>query len=148
MKRRVKGLQRILKVRDTQKKLKETALQKASNHCSALEQSVMRIKSLQLETLSPAEAENADMLSAKMELASRLVDAERKMEVTIETARQDFADAERQNLAARSACEGTAKLLSSKQKKIRKATVLKADTENNILYNIDNNKRKELRNDW
>lgn len=141
MKRRMKGLQRILKVRDTQKKLKETALQKASNHCSALQQSATRIKNLQTETLSHAEADSVDMLSAKMELVGRLADAERKMELSIETARQEFAYAERQNIAARASYEGTEKLLNSKRKVQRKAEISKAENEHNILYNNDNKKR-------
>jgi len=148
MKRRMKGLQRILKVRDTQKKLKETALQKASNQCSALKNSATRIKNLQFETLSHADAENANLLSAKMELVGRLVDAERKIELSIETARQDFAHAERQNIAARATYEGTEKLLNSKRKKLQKAEIYKADNEHNILYNIDNNKRREWSDDW
>ncbi len=148
MKRRMKGLSRILKVRDTQKKLKETALQKASNHCSALQHSATRIKNLQLETLSHADADNVDMLSARMELAGRLADAERKMEISIETARQEFAHAERQNIAARASFEGTEKLLNSKRRKVRKLEVFKTDNENNILYNIDNNKKTERHNDW
>ena len=102
MKRRMKGLQRILKVRDTQKRLKETALQKAGNHCAALKHSATRIKHLHAETLSHGITEQADMLAAKMELADRLVDAQHKMDVSIETARQEFADAERQNIAAQS----------------------------------------------
>lgn len=148
MKRRIKGLQRILKVRDTQKKLKETALQKASNHCAALKNSATRIKSLQLETLSHAEAENVDMLSAKMELVGRLADAERRMDISIETARQEFAHAERQNIAARATYEGTEKLLNSKRKMIRKTEVFKADKDHNILYNIDNKCDEKLCDDW
>lgn len=148
MKRRMKGLQRILKVRDTQKKLKETALQKASNQCSALKHSATRIKNLQLETLTHAEADDVDMLSAKMELVGRLADAERKMEISIETARQEFAHAERQNIAARATYEGTEKLLESKRKKIRKLEIFKADVGHNILYNIDNNKNNEQLDDW
>ena len=138
MKRRVKGLQRILNVRDTQKKMKERALQQASNQCTALEHSATRIKNLQMETLSHSLADDVDMLSAKMELIGRLADAETKMEQSIETARQAFAHAERQNFAARAAYEGTEKLLKSKRKKLRKMEVFKADKRNNILYNIDN----------
>lgn len=141
MKRRMRGLQRILKVRDTQKRLKETALQKASNHCQALQHSATRIKNLQLETLSQAEADSVDMLSAKMELVGRLADAERKMEISIETARQEFAHAERQNIAARATYEGTEKVLKSKRKTMEKLEVFKVDNQNNILYNIDKSNR-------
>ncbi|GAB5486463.1 MAG: hypothetical protein Pars2KO_00330 [Parasphingorhabdus sp.] len=141
MKRRVKGLQRILKVRDTQKKMKETALQKASNQCFALEHSVTRIKNLQMETMSQSDADNVDMLSARMELIGRLTDAERKMEISIETARQEFARAERQNIAARAVYEGTEKLLNSKQKKMKKLETFKADNRYNLLYSNDNNRK-------
>lgn len=148
MKRRMKGLQRILKVRDTQKRLKETALQKAGNHCAALKHSATRIKNLHAETLSHGIAEQADMLAAKMELAERLVDAQQKMDVSIETARQEFAHAERQNIAAQSTYEGTDKLLKSKLRKARRAEIFHADISHNMLYNIDNKRRKERRNDW
>lgn len=148
MKRRMKGLHRILKVRDTQKKLKETALQKASNQCSALQHSATRIKNLQLETLSHADADTVDMLAAKMELVGRLADAERKMEMSIETARQEFAHAERQNIAARATYEGTEKLLESKRKQMQKLEVFKTDIHHNILYNIDNNNITGQRDDW
>lgn len=141
MKRRMRGLQRILKVRDAQKRLKETALQKASNQCQALQHSATRIRNLQLETLSQAEADSVDMLSARMELVGRLVDAEQKMEISIESARQEFAHAERQNIAARASYEGTEKVLKSKRKKMEKLEVFKADNQHNILYNIDNNIR-------
>lgn len=143
MKRKVRGLKRILKVRDTQKKLKEIALVKAGNHCVALEHNANRIRNLQNEALSDTEAINADMLSARMELSGRLVDAERSIEASIETARQDFAHAERQNLAARKTFESTEKLLHSHLRKARKAEIFKTDVRHNILYNIDNNKKKD-----
>jgi hypothetical protein len=148
MKRRMKGLQRILKVRDTQKKLKEAALQKAGNHVSALEHSATRIKYLQTETLAQDRGGSASQLSAKMELAGRLMNAERKMEVSIESARQEFAYAERQNLAARSTYDGTEKLLNSTIKRVRKAEVFKGELDNNLLYNIDNNRKKESGDGW
>jgi len=148
MTRKVKGLQRILKVRDTQKKLKEIALTKAGNHCAALEHNVSRIRKLHTETLSDVEAVDADMLSARMELSGRLVDAERSIEASIETARQDFAHAERQNIAARTTFESTEKLLHSNLRKARKAEVFKTDISNNILYNIGNNKRKDRCDDY
>ena len=148
MKRKVKGLQRILKVRDTQKKLKELALAKAHNHCAVLEHNKSRIKKLHTETLSNVEAVDADMLSARMELSGRLVDAERSIEASIETARQDFAHAERQNLAARTTYESTEKLFHSSLKKARRAEIFKTDIRHNLLYNIGNNKRKDCRDDW
>jgi hypothetical protein len=147
MKRKVRGLKRILKVRDTQKKLKEIALAKASNHCVALEHNANRIRNLQNEALSDTEAINADMLSARMELSGRLVDAERSIEASIETARQDFAHAERQNLAARTTYEGTEKLLQSNLRKARRAEMFKTDVRHNILYNIGNNRKKDHRDD-
>tara|TARA_R110000772_G_scaffold31902_10_gene78424 strand:+ start:446 stop:892 length:447 start_codon:yes stop_codon:yes gene_type:complete len=147
MKPKVKGLQRILKVRDTQKKLKEIALAKAGNHCVALEHNANRIRKLQTETLSDVEAINADMLSARMELSGRLVDAERSIEASIETARQDFAHAERQNFAARTTYESTEKLLHSNLRKARKAEIFKTDIRHNILYNISNNRRRDRSDD-
>ncbi len=147
MKRKVKGLQRILKVRDTQKKLKEMALAKAGNHCAALEHNADRIRKLQIESLSDVQAVNADMLSARMELSGRLVDAERSIEASMEKARQDFAHAERQNLAARTTYEGTEKLLHSNLRKARKAEIFKTDVRHNILYNIGNNRKKDRRDD-
>lgn len=148
MKRRMKGLQRILKVRDTQKKLKEAALQKAGNHVSALENSATRIKYLQTETLAQDRGGSASQLSAKMELAGRLINAECKMEVSIESARQEFAYAERQNLAARLTYDGTEKLLNSTVKRVRKAETFKGELDNNLLYNIDNNRKKESNDGW
>ena len=139
MKPKVKGLQRILKVRDTQKKLKEIALAKAGNHCVALEHNANRIRKLQTETLSDVEAINADMLSARMELSGRLVDAERSIEASIETARQDFA--------ARTTYESTEKLLHSNLRKARKAEMFKTDIRHNILYNISNNRRRDRSDD-
>ncbi len=147
MKRKVKGLQRILKVRDTQKKLKESALAKAANRCASLQNSADRIRGLQTEIFSDVEAISADMLSARMELSGRLVDAERSIEASIETARQEFAHAERQSLAARSTYEGTEKLLQSNLRKARKAEIFKTDIKHNILYNIGNNKKKDRRDD-
>lgn len=148
MKRKVKGLQRILKVRDTQKKLKESALAKASNHCAALEHNANRIRNLQTDTLSGFKRIDVDMLSAQMELSGRLVDAERSIEASIETARQDFAHAERQNLAARTTYDGTEKLLKNNLQKARRAEVFKTDIRHNILYNIGNNRKKDDRDDW
>lgn len=147
MKRKVKGLQRILKVRDTQKKLKEMALAKAGKHCATLEHNASRIRKLHIETLSDVEAVSADTLSARMELSGRLVDAERSIEASIETARQDFAHAERQNLAARTTYEGTEKLLQSNLRKARRAEMFKTDVRHNILYNIGNNRKKDHRDD-
>lgn len=148
MKRKVKGLQRILKVRDTQKKLKESALAKAGNHCVTLEHNATRIKNLQTETLSDVEAISVDMLSARMELSGRLVHAERSIEASIETARQVFAHAERQRLAARTTYEGTEKLLHSNLRKARRAETFKTDVRHNILYNIGINRKKDSRDDW
>ncbi|MEW4466472.1 hypothetical protein AB1K62_01395 [Parasphingorhabdus sp. JC815] len=148
MTRKVKGLQRILKVRDTQKKLKEMALTKAGNHCAALEHNVRRIRKLHTETLSDVVAVDADMLAARMELAGRLVVAEQSIEASIETARQDFAHAERQNLAARTTFESTEKLFQSNLRKARKAEIFKTDVQHNLLYNIGNNKKKDRCNDY
>lgn len=144
----MKGLQRILKVRDTQKKLKESALAKVGKHCATLEHNADRIRKLHIDTQSDVEAINADMLSARMELSGRLVNAERSIEAAIETARQDFAHAERQNLAARTTYEGTEKLLHSNLRKARKAEIFKTDVRHNILYNISNNRKKDRRDDW
>lgn len=141
-------MQRILKVREAQRKLKERALQAAGNHWATLEQSAIRIKLLYAETLSHSEAEDVDTLSAKMELANRLVDAEQKMEVSIETARQDFAHAERQNFAARATYDGAEKVLNSKVKKARRAREFRTQIDHNILYNMDNKRKKDRRNDW
>ncbi len=142
MKRKVKGLQRILKVRETQKKLKESALAKAGSHCATLEHNAQRIKNLHSETQSDVKAEAADMLAARMELSGRLLDAERSIERSMVTARQDFAHAERQNIAAQSTYEGTEKLLQTNMKKARKAEVFKSDVRYNILYNISKNRKK------
>lgn len=147
MKRKVKALTRILKVRDTQKKLKESALAKAGNHCATLEHNVSRIRSLQTDTLSDTEAISADMLSSRMELSGRLVDAERSIEASIETARQDFAHAERQSFAARATFESTEKLLHSNLRKARKVEIFKTDIRHNILYNIGNNRKEDRRDD-
>ncbi|WP_422344393.1 hypothetical protein [Parasphingorhabdus sp.] len=147
MKRKVKGLQRILKVRDTQRKLKESALAKAGNHCATLQHNADRIRVLQTDILSDVEAIGADMLSARMELSGRLVDAERSIEASMETARQEFADAERQNLAARTSYESTEKLLQSNLRKVRKSENFKTDIRHNILYNIGNNRKKGDRDD-
>ncbi|QTD55456.1 hypothetical protein [Parasphingorhabdus cellanae] len=143
----MKGLQRILKVRDTQKKLKESELAKAGNHCTALQNSAARIKGLQTDIFSDVEAIDADMLSARMELSGRLVDAERSIEASIETARQEFAQAERQSLAARTTYESTEKILQSNLRKAQKAETFKADIKHNILYNIGKNKKKGRRDD-
>lgn len=143
MKRKIKALQRILKVRDTQKKLKESALAKAGNQCATLQHNVSRIRSLQTDTHSDTEAISADMLSSRMELLGRLVKAERSIEASMETARQDFALAERQSLAARTTFESTEKLLHSNLRKARKAEIFKTDIRHNILYNIGNNRKKD-----
>ncbi|MEP3227119.1 MAG: hypothetical protein ABJO01_14165 [Parasphingorhabdus sp.] len=135
---------RILKIRDTQKRLKENALAKAGNHCAALEHNASRIRNLQTDVQAGVEAIPADMFAARMELTERLIDAEQTLSVSIETARQDFAHAERQNLAARTTYESTEKLLQSNLHKAQKAERYNADIRHNILYNIDKNKRKGL----
>lgn len=148
MKRRVRGLQRILKVRDAQKRLKSSALMRAGNHCSSLESNAQRIKSLYAETRQNDVAENADLFAAKLELSDRLLEASRVLDVSIQTARQDFSAAERQSFAARRVHDGTEKLLKSKVSTLRKAEVFQTDVSNNILYNIGNIRKKERRNDW
>lgn len=147
MKQRIKGLERILKVRDTQKKQAETELLKASNRCSLLENNLRRVKYLQGETSTGSPYSEASFLAAKGELADRLVKAERILERSIETARQDFARAERQNFAARSTYDGTEKLLDTELIQAKKSAVLKSNIQNNILYNIDNNRKKDRHDD-
>ena len=85
---------------------------------------------------------------AKLELSDRLLEASRVLDVSIQTARQDFSAAERQSFAARRVHDGTEKLLKSKVSTLRKAEVFQTDVSNNILYNIGNVRKKERRNDW
>ena len=148
MKRRVKGLKRVLKVRETQKRLQERALQRASNHCSSLENNAQRISRLHAETHESDPVPIADLFSAKMELSDRLLDASHVVAVSVQVARQDFARAERQNFAARAVHDGTERLLQSKLSLLRKMENRRTDMSINILYNIDNYKKKEPRNDW
>ncbi len=148
MKRRVRGLRRVLKVRDTQKRLKERALIQAGSHYALLENNVQRIKSLHAETHQSEVAVTAGLFSAKMELSDRLMEASRVVELSAQAAMQVLAAAERQNFAAQAIHDGTEKLLKSKVSILRKAETRQEDTSSNILYNIDNYKKKEHRDDW
>ena len=148
MRRQVRGLARVLKVRETQKRLQERALLRASSHCASLENSARRIKHLHAETHHEDLGETADLLSAKMELSDRLLEASRVVAVSVEAARQDYATAERQSFAARATHDGTEKLLKSKRSVLRKVENRRADISVNMLYNIDKYKKRESRNDW
>ena len=148
MKRRVRGLRRVLKVRETQKRLKERALMQAGSHCAFLENNAQRIKNLHAETHTSEVAETAGAFAAKMELSDRLLDASLVVEVSVQAAMQNLAAAERQNFAAQAIHDGTEKLLKSKVSTLRKTQTRQTDISNNILYNIDNNKKRERRDDW
>ncbi len=147
MKRRVKGLRRVLKVRETQKRLKERALLRAGSHCTSLENNAQRLRHLHAETHESDAAESADLLAAKMELSDRLMEASHVVAISVEAARQDFARVERQSFAARAIHDGTERLLKSKVSQLRKMENRRADMSLNMLYNIDNNRRKEVGND-
>ncbi len=148
MKRHVRGLRRVLKVRDTQKRLKERALIQAGSHCASLENNAQRIKSLHAETHKDELAVTADLFAAKMELSDRLLEASCVIDVSVEAARQTLAAAERQNIAAQAIHDGTERLLKSKVSILRKFENRQADISSNALYNIDNYKKKECPNDW
>lgn len=148
MRRRVKGLQRVLKVRETQKRLKERAMMRASSHCASLENNAQRIRNLHAETHHTEATGTADLFAAKMELSDRLLKASDIVAASVGAARQDFATAERQNFAARAVHDGTEKLLQSKLSVLRKMENRRSDISINMLYNIDNYKKKEPRNDW
>lgn len=148
MKRRVRGLQRVLKVRETQKRLKERELVRASSHCASLENNAQRIKRLHAETHHNDAMGTADLFAARMELSDRLLEASRSVAVSMGVARQDFARAERQNFAARAVRDGTEKLLRSKVSVLRKMENSRSDISANMLYNTDKYKKKESRNDW
>tara|TARA_R110000824_G_scaffold305316_3_gene493189 strand:+ start:5112 stop:5558 length:447 start_codon:yes stop_codon:yes gene_type:complete len=148
MKRRVRGLRRVLKVRDTQKRLKERALIQAGSHCASMENNAQRIKNLHAETHQNDVAVTAGFLAAKMELSDRLLEASFVVEVSVQAAMQNLAAAERQNFAAQAIHDGTEKLLKSKVSMLRKRDVRQEDASSNILYNIDNYKKKERCDDW
>lgn len=147
MKRRVKGLRRVLKVRDTQKRLKERAVMQAGNHYASMEKNARRIRALHAETHESDAAVTADIFASKMELSDRLLEATRMVEASVQTARQNLAAAERQNFAAQAMHDGTERLLKSKVSTLRKTASRKADSSSNMLYNIDNQKKKERRDD-
>lgn len=147
MKQRVRGLRRVLKVRDTQKRMQERALLRAGNHYAGLESNAQRIRNLHNETHQGEVAGTAGLLAARMELSDRLLVASHVVEVSVRDARQELAAAERQNLAARAIHDGTEKLLHSRISILRKTERHKADISTNILYNIDNIKKKERRDD-
>lgn len=148
MKRRVRGLRRVLKVRDTQKRLKERALIQAGSRYTLLENNAQRIKSLHAETHKSEVAVTARLFAAKMELSDRLMEASRVVEVSVQAAMQNLAAAERQNFAAQAIHDGTEKLLKSKVSMLRKTEARQEDASSNILYNIDNYRKKEHRDDW
>ena len=148
MRRRVKGLQRVLKVRDTQKRLKERALMQAGSHYALMENNAQRIKNLHIETHQSGVAVTAGLLAAKMELSDRLLDASHVVEASVQSAMQSLAAAERQNFAAQAIHDGTEKLLNAKLSLLRKAKARQEDSSNNILYNIDNYIKKERCDDW
>ena len=148
MKRRVRGLRRVLKVRDTQKRLKERALMRAGSHYALVESNAQRIRNLHSETHQSEAAVTAGFLAAKMELSDRLLDASHVVEVSVQAAMQSLAAAERQNLAAQAIHEGTEKLLKAKVSILRKTEARQEDATSNILYNIDNYRKKERCDDW
>ena len=144
MKRRLQKMKRILSVRDTQMKLSEHELAIAGHRYRMLEENAERIRQLQSNTQSDDQEQHADMLSARMELFGRLMQAERRMAVSISEARENLAGAERQNLAARANFESTEKLFETQRKTARKRHVFKANNQINLLYN---NKDMESRNE-
>ena len=148
MKRRVHGLRRVLKIRDTQKRLKERALMQAGNHYALQESNAERIRLLHAETHSANSSGTAGSLAANLELSDRLRAASRVVEASVEAAMQNLAAAERQNLAAQAIHDGTEKLLKSKVATLRRSEDRKTDMSSNLLYNIDNVKKKERRDDW
>jgi hypothetical protein len=148
MKRRVRGLRRILKVRDTQKRLKERALMRAGSHYAFLEGNAEKIRNLRAETHQNDVAVTAGLFAAKMELSDRLREASRVVDVSVQAAMQILAAAERQNFAAQAIHEGTEKLLKSKVSMLRKTEAKQEDASSNILYNIDNYRKKERCDDW
>ena len=148
MRRRVAGLRRVLKVRDTQKRLKERALMRAGSHYALLENNAQRIRHLHSETHRSEAAVTAGLLAAKMELSDRLLEASHVVEQSVQAAMQSLAAAERQNFAAQAIHDGTEKLLNAKVSLLRKAASRQQDASSNILYNIDNHRKKERCDDW
>lgn len=148
MKRRVRGLRRVLKVRDTQKRLKERALMRAGSHYALVESNAQRIRNLHSETHQSEAAVTAGFLAAKMELSDRLLDASHVVEVSVQAAMQSLAAAERQNFAAQAIHEGTEKLLKAKVSILRKTEARQEDATSNILYNVDKYRKKERCDDW
>ncbi|QJB68021.1 hypothetical protein [Parasphingorhabdus halotolerans] len=148
MKQRVRALRRILKVRNTQKRLKERALMRAGSHYAFLESNAQRIRNLRAETHESEVVLTAGLFAAKMELSDRLMEASRVVEVSVQAAMQILAAAERQNSAAQAIHEGTEKLLKSKVSILRKMENRQADVSSNILYNIENYRKKESCDDW
>lgn len=148
MKQNVRGLRRVLKVRDTQKRMKERALMQAGNHYAGLENNAQRIRMLHSETHQGQVGGTARFLAATMELSDRLLHASHVVEISVRDARQELAAAERQNLAAQAIHDGTEKLLNSKVSTLRKREGQKQDISTNILYNIENIRKKERGNDW
>tara|TARA_R110002124_G_scaffold228047_1_gene393439 strand:- start:27 stop:467 length:441 start_codon:yes stop_codon:yes gene_type:complete len=142
MKQRVRGLRRVLKVRDTQKRLKERALMQAGSHCASMEDNARKIKSLHAETHKSEAAVTAGSLAAKMEISDRLLEASHVVEISVQAAMQNLAAAERQNFAAQAIHDGTEKLLKSKVSMLRKRDVRQADSSSNLLYNINNYKKR------
>ena len=138
MNRRLQKMKRILSVRDTQMKLSEHELAIAGNRYRMLEENAQRIRQLQSNTQSDDQEQHADMLSARMELFGRLMQAERRMAVSISEARENLAGVERQNLAARANFESTEKLFETQRKHARKTHGLKANNQINLLYNSKN----------
>lgn len=148
MKRRIRGLKRVLKVRETQKRLQERALMQAGSHCALMENNAQRIRSLHAETHQSEAAATAGLLAAKMEISDRLLEASHVIDISVEAAMQKLAAAERQNLAAQAIHDGTEKLLKSKVSMLRKHEVRREGVSTNILYNISNFKNKERCDDW
>ena len=138
----------MLKVRDTQKRLKERALMRAGSHYALVESNAQRIRNLHSETHQSEAAVTAGFLAAKMELSDRLLDASHVVEVSVQAAMQSLAAAERQNFAAQAIHEGTEKLLKAKVSILRKTEARQEDATSNILYNIDNYRKKERCDDW
>ena len=144
MKRRLAKMKRILSVRDTQMKLSEHELAMAGQRYRMLEENAERIRRLQSATRTGTEEQQADMLSAGMELFGRLMQAESNMAVSISEAKESLAGAERQNLAAKANFESTEKLFETQRKHASKAATFKTNNHNNILYN---NKNMGIRDD-
>ena len=121
---------------------------RAGSYYTLLENNAQRIRNLHSETHQNEVAATAGLLAAKMELSDRLLDASHVVDASVQAAMQSLAAAERQNFAAQAIHDGTEKLLKAKISLLRKAEARQQDASSNILYNIDNNRKKERCDDW